>query len=659
MPFWWWRRRQRWYRGRNRRFYKPRNRRRYTTKRRKYRRQPRRAPRRRRRGRKKVRRKQRKITLKQWNPDSIRKCKIKGFNIHILGAQGTQYRCYTDNQQKWTNPKAPGGGGFGFEKFTLQYLYQQYKMGNNIWTTSNKNLDLVRYTGCCFKFFRHLYMDFIIEYQLSYPMIQEKYSYADCYPKQLLLAKHKRLILSKRSKPHGKSYVKVKIKPPKLLSTKWFFQDVFANTGLVTIKSSVCDLTYPDIGPLNNNQLTTIYAINLQFYVNGGWGNKTSETSPYMPFASASTTFTGKDINGKAISGTIDKSSYNSSVAYSTGWFQPKFLQLASRTEQQVLPTTLGRYNPTLDDGVGNQIWFSSILNNNYDRPTHDKTLIVEGLPLYQLLYGLTDYITKAKKDSTFLKTYVMLISSKYILPYHDIGTRNYYLPIDQTFIQGKAPYGDYLTAAQQKLWFPTIEHQVQTINNIVQAGSYIPRLENERYNTWELKSKYIFYLKWGGAQQPDATAEDPSKQASYDVPDKIKQAIQIGNPSKQSPYATLHSWDYRRGIITPKAYRRMLENQSTDTDFQTDTEYQPPKKKKKITNQMPLQTQDQEEIEASLLHLYKENTFQEIPQTENLQQLILQQQQQQQHLRDNLLTLISDIKKQQCLLQLQTGLLN
>nr|UHK04062.1 MAG: ORF1 [Torque teno midi virus] len=658
MPFWWWKRRQRWYRPRRRWTTRRRKRRYYKKRTSRNRRRYRRPYRRRRRGRKKVRRKLKKLTLKQWQPQTIKKCKIKGFAIHILGAQGTQYRCYTDNQQAWTNSKAPGGGGFGYEKYTLQYLYNQYKMGNNIWTTSNKNLDLCRYTGCTFKFIRHPYMDFLVQYQLSYPMIQEKYSYASCFPKEMLLAKHSKLILSRKSKPFGKLWVKVKIKPPKLLSTKWFFQDAFKDTGLVTIKSTVCDLQYPDIGPLNNNQLTTIFALNLQFYVNGGWGNKTSETAPYMPYQGAQTTFNGKDINGKPLIGTIKTATYNDSIDYDTGWFQPKFLQLASNTIQNVIPTTLGRYNPTLDDGVGNEVWFSSILNQSYDRPRHDKSLIITDLPLPQIFYGLTDYIKKSKNDKTFLQTYVVLIASKYIYPYHDVGTKNYYLPIDLTFIQGKAPYGDYLTAAQKKLWFPTIQHQVQSINNIVQAGAYIPRLDNERYNTWELKSKYEFYFKWGGAETPDAQAEDPSKQATYDVPDKIKQAIQIANPSKQSPLSILHSWDYRRGLITPKAYRRMLENQSTDTDFQTDAE-QPPTKKKKITNQMPLQREDQEEIEASLLNLYKENIYQETQEETTIQQLINQQQQQQQQLRDNLLTIISDLKKQQCLLQLQTGMLN
>nr|UHK04071.1 MAG: ORF1 [Torque teno midi virus] len=656
MPFWW-RRRQKWWRGRRRQWYRPK--RKYKRRRRPlYRRKYRRFATRRRKRRKKVRRKLKKLPVKVWQPDSIRKCKIKGLITHILGGEGKQLMCYTDEQFKWTPPKAPAGGGFGFEVYTLQYLYQQYRMGNNIWTHSNINYDLARYTGGKIRFYRHPYMSFIISYQLSYPMVLEKYSYANCHPKSQLLFRHKKLVLSKKAAPNKKNYVTIRFKPPKLMSTKWFFQESLANTGLILLRTSICDTMYPDIGPLTTNQLTTVYALNLQFYVNGGWGN--AGGGAYMPYASASQTFTGQDINGKQITGTIKTNTYQDSIDYSTGWFQSKFLLLANRTDSgQVIPTTAGRYNPTVDDGVGNKVWLSSVLNNNYDKPTSDKAIILEGLPLYQLLFGFLNWCTRQSKDPNYLDSYIVVISSKYILPYHDIGTRNYYVPIDRSFIEGKGPYGEYVTALQKKKWFPTVKHQMETLNSIVETGSYIPRLNNERYSTWQLKSYYTFYFKWGGAQQPDAEATDPSKQARYDVPDKIKQAIQIGNPSKQTALSTLHSWDYRRGLLTPKAYRRMLENQQTDTTFQTDTE-EPPKKKPK-TNQVPIQTQEQEEIESCLLSLFKEDSYQETQQIQeqNILQLIQQQQQKQHHLRDNLLKLIADMKKQQAVLQLQSGLLN
>nr|UHK06758.1 MAG: ORF1 [Torque teno midi virus] len=662
MPFWWQRRKRWWWRGRQRAYYKrkyPKRRKR----RRVYRRKRRRAPRRRYRRRTKVRRKKKQIPIRQWQPAHIRKCKIKGLAINCLGGDGKQFVCYTDDQYSWTPPRAPGGGGFGHEKYTLQYLYKEFKKGHNIWTSSNAMLDLVRYTGCKFIFWRHPKIDFLVTYNLSYPMIIDKYSYSDCHPFKLLLAKHKRLIPSKITKPLGKPYVKIKIRPPRQMITKWFFQEGFANTGLVEITSAACDMNYANLGRTSTNQLVSFVTLNNQFYTKNGWGNKS--LGAYMPSPTETKHFPDAILwNGKKKNITVTASDYNTSVAYETGWFQPDLLQVKSFSEtQQVIPTNAGRYNPTIDDGTGNSIWLVSVLNSSFAKPTSDKTLIIEGKPIWQLLYGFANFVQKYKKDPTFLKTYLLVIESPYIFPYHEVGTLNFHIPIDQSFINGKGPYDDYVTTEQKKLWFPTLQHQQQTINAFVESGPFIPKLNNERDSTWELRSLYTFYFKFGGAQLPETEALDPSKQADYEVPDTLKSTLQIINPEKQAAASILHTWDFRRGIVKKSALKRMLEDQETDTDFQTDAD-SPTKKKKKthITNQTPCYQEEEEEIHQCLLSLCEEPTcqdFQEVPENQQLLQLIQQQQQQQQQIKLQLLQLIASLKQKQKMLQLQTGMLD
>ncbi len=46
----------------------------------------------------------------QWQPDSIRKCKIKGVGILILGAEGTQMDCFTVTKTDYVPPKIPWEG---------------------------------------------------------------------------------------------------------------------------------------------------------------------------------------------------------------------------------------------------------------------------------------------------------------------------------------------------------------------------------------------------------------------------------------------------------------------------------------------------------------------------------------------------------------------
>lgn len=227
--------------------------------------------------------------------------------MHVLGANGTQFRCYTDHKQEYTVSKGYGGGGFGVEKFSLQYLYSENKAGNNIWTTSNVMLDLVRYTGCRFKFWRHPTVDFVGRYSRSYPMQLVKYAYAETHPQQIMLSKHKFIIPSLATQPKGKRYVIVKIKPPRQMTTKWFFQESSANTGLVQLQTAACDLRYAHLGCCNQNQLATILALNTDFYQNAGWGNNTNTLVPtstkwYVPYNNAQTISSVKNAKGETVS---------------------------------------------------------------------------------------------------------------------------------------------------------------------------------------------------------------------------------------------------------------------------------------------------------------------------------------------------------------------
>lgn len=112
------------------------------------------------------------------------------------------------------------------------------------------------------------------------------------------------------------------------------------------------------------------------------------------------------------------------------------------------------------------------------------------------------------------------------------------------------------------------------------------------------------------------------------------------------------HNWDYRRVLLTKTAIKRMFDNLSINSDVQTTTSAVPPKKRK-ITGEIPALPQETKEIQDCLLSLFEEDTFQE---EEDLKQLIKKQHHKQQQLKYNLLKLISDLKKQQQFLQMQTG---
>nr|UHK03863.1 MAG: ORF1 [Torque teno midi virus] len=664
MPFWW-QRRNRWWRGRRRQFYKrKRTHKRRRPRRRFYKRRHRRTYRRGRRRLKKVRRKRKTLPLKQWQPETIRKCKIKGIAVNTLGVQGTQYRCYTPNKYEYTIAKQPAGGSIGVERYTLEYLYKEHKAGNNIWTASNVNLDLVRYTGCTFKFLRHPHIDFVGYYSRNYPMQLQKYTYADTHPQQVMLAKHKFYIPSLLTKPTGKRYVKVKMKPPTQMSNKWFFQEGFADTGLIQLHTAAADLRYPHLGCCNTNQLASFLTLNTDFYQYAAWGNNhnpyipTEQNKWYRPYRMATVITKVKNVKDQNIDIQTTFSPYEDTISYQKGWFQPKLLQAKSIVEPaQANPPLKGaRYNPTLDTGENTAVWLTSVLNQSYYPPKTDLDLYIEGLPLWQLMLGFLDWVKQKKKDPTFLQSYYLCFHCDAIEP--KPGLHQVFIPVDYNFVQGKGPYDSILSDWDTKHWYPLLKHQLETINSIVSTGPFMPKLDTLKNSTWELYSLYTFYFKFGGASLPEAETKDPATQGTHEVPDKQSKTIQIINPQKNTAAAALHCWDFRRGHITSAAFKRMCENAETDSDFAADV----PKKKKKTTlqeNTLPCISKEAQEVQDCLHSLYEESTCQEIPQDQDLQQLIYQQQQQQQQTKLQLLQLINNLKKKQKLIQLQTGILD
>lgn len=551
------------------------------------------------------------------------------------------------------------GGGFGVERFSLQYLYEEHVFHNNIWTKSNILKDLCRFLWVKFRFYRHPWCDFIIQYERQPPFTIDKWTYPGTHPHQLMQAKHKKFILSKSTKPTGKLTTKLRVKPPKQMISKWFFSDHFTDYTLVLLRAAALELKFSYLGFSNSNQEISLFYLDQAFYANANWG--AYSTTPYKPYDNIPSEFSFTYGTGKTGNITSETTkNYDSSISYEKGWFQPPLLQATQILNQKHIPTAttpinVARYNPNLDNGQGNKIYLTSILTKNYDPPTTDKTLLIENVPLWLGLYGFLSYVTVIKKGKAFLDSHAVILQSPAILPSSQIGAGKTYLVVDYTFINGKGPYNETLTKNMKTKWYPSVEKQMETLNGIVCTGPYIPKYNDIKEDTWELKFEYNFLFKWGGPQTGDQPVTNPAQQGDYDVPDHFQSSIQIQNPQKINTESILHAWDQRRGHFTKKAIKRMLDNLQIDTDYEpiTDT---PPKKKTRKGPQLYTPHEKEEEIENCLHSLCEENTCQETP--DNLQQLIKQQQQEQHKLKRNILKLLTHLKKGQRCVELQTGLL-
>nr|UHK04728.1 MAG: ORF1 [Torque teno midi virus] len=664
MPFWWGRR-NRWWRGRyrayrRRRPYKTRRRRRRVYKRRR----PRRTYKTRRRRRNKVRRKRKTIPVRQWQPDSITNCKIKGLGLLCLGAEGTQMYCFTDQKYNYVPPKLPSGGGFGVECYTLKYLYEEYTFHNNYWTKSNVLKDLCRFLRCKLTFFRHPDTDFIISYSRQPPFEFNKYTYPATHPHQQLLSKHKKVILSLASKPNGKYTKKIIIKPPKQMLTKWFFTKPFCKQGLFLLRGAASNFRYSFLTATNQNLLVSLLSLNPGFYKQLNWDIAYAQGHAYVPYPNINTQLQyvvkvkGQADQTKKIASDITTNNAIA-ISYDNGWFKSEFLQAkeikASGTIHATTPMIAGRYNPFKDTGENNKIYITSTLTETWDPPTKDKMLLIEGMPLWLGLYGYYNFVIKSKTKE-FLTQNVIILESPAIYCYPEVGSCKRYLPIDYEYTIGKKPWDQYISTADKAHWTPNMTWQTKTINAIVESGPFMPKYSEERKSTWELKYDYTFFFKWGGPFGPDTEVRDPTELPTYDVPDTINKRIQITNPEKQATETLIHPWDIRRGIIKEQALKRMCQHLETDTEFELPTE-EPEKKKKRLGAALQDPYQETKEMQTCLLSLCEESTCQD-QENQTLQDLIKQQQHQQQLLRYNILKLITDLKEKQKMLQLQTGML-
>nr|QJQ71577.1 hypothetical protein [Torque teno midi virus] len=653
MPFWWNRRRKNWY-GRwtrpRRRKYKRRT---YWRRRRRPRRFTRR--RRRRRRRTKVRRKKPKISIQQWQPDSITKCKIIGYGTLVAGAEGNQFRCYTHQKYEYTQPRAPGGGGFGVEQFSLQFLYNQWLARKNVWTKTNDYKELCRFTGAQFTFYRHKYIDFVIQYDRDPPFTLQKLTYTNAHPQNLLLSKRHRILLSESTNPKGKVKLKLKIKPPRKMSNKWFFQEDFAPFNLVKLTAAAVSFPYSLYGPNTQSPNITLMCLNINFYRNQNWQQDTGD-HPYQPYAGFPSN--GITYKYKNKDYTMKPTSYKASISMTGGFWDPTWLQgsdykTSTATTFLYKPITVARYNPEDDTGVGNRVWLTSVMVDHKWNPPTDNDLIMTEEPLYIAFWGFYDYIIKAKKTKEYMSTHMFVVKCKAIKLLTPNTTQDIFPFVDLSFIQGKMPFDEQLTLQESQNWYPTVKKQIQTINAFVECGPYVPKLFNIPSSTWQLTYKYHFYFKWGGSYISDQLVHNPQDQGKYPTPNLVIPPVQISDPLKQTYKTMLRQWDYRRGFITSTALKRMHENIQTDEYISTDESETTPKKKK-ITSELQCHQEETEEMQTCLQELCKENTCQE---SQDLHQLIAQQQQQQEQLKHNLLKLLIEMKKKQRYYQLQTGL--
>lgn len=566
----------------------------------------------------------------------------------------------------------PGGGGWSLLVFSLDSLFEDFQHLQNIWTSSNSGLPLVRYQGCTMKFYQSNELDYIVIYDRCWPMVDTPYTHADSCPSRMFMRKNKITIPSRKTQQRKKPYKKVFIKPPTQMTNNWYFQKDICKLPLLMLTVTGVSLTNPFCDPRAESNNITIEVINPFIFQNPSWQSypKTSGYSPkvaedahdhrqYNMYLWASTKHnitqpvSKTNIVNLQLIPLTNPTNYHLPQPITNQMWENKpenwgnpfnhhildgdtytiYISNMSPTDAKELlgnntktyylthitgPLTYKvRYNPDSDTGENNSIYLiSNTTGTNINKPTNEN-LQLDGFPLYVLSWGWTDFIRKLKITVNLDENYIICYKTKQF----DIELP-VYIPIDKDFKDGYDPYvththesqPTYPSAHSVSHWYLKYQFQQQSVNKICMSGPGCPRMSYDHY--MQCFCHYKFHFKWGGCPKVLEKAINPCLQSTWPTADHKYGRIEISNPN-QPPQTELFEWDWIDDYVKKESIERIKQHTTTDLQtFSISESKNNPKPLQKVQKEKEAQTEEEKDLLNKLLQLQQ--------QRQHLQQLLL-----------------------------------
>nr|UYL84783.1 MAG: ORF1 [Anelloviridae sp.] len=575
------------------------------------------------------RKKLKKLRLAQWQPHTIKKCKIIGYYPLAISTRdrlSENLNCYLDSV-------APhlihSGGGFSICNWSLYALYRENIEMRNWWTTGNDNLPLCRYLGCKITLYRQAEVDYMFAYRNSFPMTASIHTYQSTNPQVMLLNNRTRKMPCKKHNRNKKPYRKLFIRPPSQLQNKWYMQHDIAQTPLLQTFTTLCsfDRMYQNSSSISN----TIGFTGLD---TNGFKNhyfKTNGTHPYAPIhdqiliaipnspitndisktnilqciiLGTITDYTpGTLINAceQTVTTTITptptsqeaKKLYNAYTKvqhwgnpFHADYFHGDILMaMSNKTINELinhfnstptLETTFTiktqkyieyRYNPFADKGEGNKLYLVPI---NTQLHSDDWSPPTDKEVLCEDLpinVMLWGYLDFQRKCREYndIDTTCLCVIQTKYITPNN-GPK-FIVPLDDDVLYGNSPYytEGHRTASDQQNWHPKVRFQTRTLNNI--ACTSIATAKLPRDTSVECHMKYCFYFKFGGEIPPMSITKNPEDQPKFPIPNNLLQQPSLQSPTTPFEYF-LYKFDQRRGMLTKSAIERITKNQKPETDI-------------------------------------------------------------------------------------------
>nr|UGV39499.1 MAG: ORF1 [TTV-like mini virus] len=597
--------------------------------------------------------KAKKITVKQFQPYTIQKCKIVGYKCLFQGSTKNLPVNYIQYIYSTVPPYWPGGGGWSIMVFSLTSLFEDWEHLENIWTKSNLGLPLVKYRGCILKLYQSYDTDYVAVYDRCWPMVDTELTHPNAAPSRMLQNKHKIVVPSRKTNPRKKPYKKVFIRPPSQMMTQWYFQRDICKLPLFMLTTTAVDLLYPFANPHAQSNNISIFTLNpytfqnLNFtdYGTSGYSPKTINSKPYYLYASTKDNITDptqdeiktfiplintKDYQpGKAYHASYndspqswgnpfhhdyltDQNSESNYYIYISESNSATFKSAVQNPTNNIKVTRVTgpmiyelRYNPSKDKGDTNKVYLvSTSTQDKTITPPPNENLIIEGLPLFILLWSWTDWVIKAKITTDINKYRTLVIDTKMF----DVELPHYIL-IDQDFINGKDPYTPDHTDGtviphnfyNRKNWHPKLLFQQQSVKQIAMSGPAVHRDTNHKYI--QAFCKYKFLFTWGGCPKQLPKPFEPCLQPKWTTANNIPGRLEITNP-QHDPKTELYDWDWEEDYVTAEALERVKCYTKTDSKTLSTANRNLPKSITKTSKKEKTPEKEEQEILQQLIQL-------------------------------------------------------
>lgn len=574
------------------------------------------------------------------------------FPILICGS-GNSRNNYT--QRKFTiPPPGPFGGNLSIFIFTLGSLFEEWELHHNVWSRTNQDLDLIVYRGSSLKFWRDPEVDYIVNYSRNAPFKISELSHAAGQPFAMLMSRHRIIIPSLKTKPHGKKYKRLFLKPPRMLTQKFYFQSDLCNVGLFLITASACRLQDPWMNNKTTSPCVSFYALKPTAYNKMSTvPNKDKHTDPYKNknldqwlynpyFQPWWPKVANKESNKESwkwenLKANIDKvktqiqkwqSEDNNSFIeeakwigykpsnateqrfhHAFGYYSPVLLSPDKLLPETDTPYMTIRYNPHNDKGIGNWLALKSITSEDN---TLDNTckMVLKDYQLWILAYGYSDGAEKLFSGWSVLNNYRLICRCPYTSPplaYPQATDYNKgFVVYGHSFATGNMPGGERdIPIAHLNKWYPRLQMQQEVLEYLSDCGPLMPR--DSLSPGWQATMGYKCKFTLGGTLPPPQDPVDPCKQPKRQLPDPgaVLVPVQVVDPAVLDPARLSHPWEWRRGYLTRGGLKRVLADHPTDQSLYAGPQF-PPKRPK---SDVPIQEGegDSSSPEAVLQSLLRE----------------------------------------------------